>query len=74
MAVFVVVLGAVLVVFGALALRLDLKDRRFVRGSGRRGSVRQHDIRKGRLDIEARAAEMGLHPNQQPPPPVVGGF
>jgi hypothetical protein len=66
MALFAVILGAVLLVFGAIALRLDLKDRQLIRG--RRGSVDETAIRAAR-----RAAENEVN-RQNPLPPTMGSF
>jgi hypothetical protein len=71
--IFAIVLGAVLVVFGAIALRLDLKDRRFIRGNGRRGSVSQRAVRQAEWAAQADASRRGVSPSQLQPPSA-GGF
>jgi hypothetical protein len=72
--IFAIVLGAVLLVFGAIALRLDLKDRRYIRGSGRRVSLSQRAVRSRRRDIEAGALREGPNPIQSQLPPSIGGY
>ena len=73
MAVFALVMGALLVVFGALALRLDLKDRRFSRSGGKRRGISQADIRAAHRRDDASALSRGVHPSQNTFNPG-GGF